>query len=96
MPFMRVVKKPIEVEAWKLDSRVLMHEPKDPDVPGWVWDSIANGKLRWSKDYNDWAVWSLEGLMVAKDHDFLIRGVIGEIYPCKGDIFEETYEIVKE
>lgn len=30
--------------------------------------------------------------MVAKDGDYIIKGVKGEIYPCKADIFEETYE----
>lgn len=90
---MKVIKKPVEVDAWKLDSSVLLYEPKDPDVPWWVWDSIETGKLRYSNDYNDWAVWSLEGLMVAHDKDYLIRGVMGEIYPCRGDIFEEFMKL---
>ena len=93
---MKVIKKPVEVDAWKLDSSVLLYEPKDPDVPGWVWDSIEKGKLKYDEVYNDWSVISLEGLMIAKDGDYVIRGVKGELYPCRGDIFEETYEIVKE
>jgi len=35
---------------------------------------------------------TLEGEMIAKLGDFIIRGVKGEIYPCKKDIFEMTYE----
>jgi hypothetical protein len=35
---------------------------------------------------------TLEGVMTAKPGDFIIRGVAGEIYPCKPDIFAETYE----
>lgn len=92
---MKAIKRPVEVDAWKLDSSVLLYEPKDPDVPEWVWDSIETGKLRYSNDYNDWAIWSLEGLMVAHDGDYLIRGVMGEIYPCRGDVFEETYEVIE-
>ena len=32
--------------------------------------------------------------MVAKAGDYIIRGVNGEIYPCKRDIFDKTYEAV--
>ncbi|KKM65389.1 hypothetical protein LCGC14_1491890 [marine sediment metagenome] len=35
---------------------------------------------------------TLEGLMVAREGDWIIRGVKGELYPCKPDIFEATYE----
>jgi len=37
-----------------------------------------------------------EGLMTGLPGDWLIRGVKGELYPCKPDIFEQTYEEVKE
>jgi hypothetical protein len=37
---------------------------------------------------------TLEGNMVAKPGDFIIRGVRGELYPCKPDIFNDTYEKV--
>ena len=37
---------------------------------------------------------TLEGLMTARQDDYVIRGVKGEIYPCKPDIFEQTYEAV--
>lgn len=39
---------------------------------------------------------TLEGVMVASPRDWLIRGVQGEVYPCKPDIFEATYEAVTE
>ena len=35
---------------------------------------------------------TLEGLMTASLNDWIIKGVSGEIYPCKPDIFEMTYE----
>ena len=34
--------------------------------------------------------------MVAKTGDYIIKGVQGEFYPCKPDIFKETYEKVEE
>jgi len=37
---------------------------------------------------------TLEGDMTASVGDFIIRGVQGELYPCKPDIFEKTYELV--
>lgn len=39
---------------------------------------------------------TLEGMMTAQVGDYIIRGVEGELYPCKPDIFEKTYEIVAE
>jgi hypothetical protein len=39
---------------------------------------------------------TLEGTMVAKKDDWIIKGVKGELYPCKPDIFEATYEKVED
>jgi len=39
---------------------------------------------------------TLEGLMHVEENDFVIRGIKGELYPCKPDIFEATYEPVEE
>ena len=39
---------------------------------------------------------TLEGLMIATEGDFIIKGIKGEFYPCKPDIFEATYEPVQE
>lgn len=35
---------------------------------------------------------TLEGTMTAKEGDYIIKGINGEFYPCKPDIFEKTYE----
>lgn len=40
------------------------------------------------------AIDTLEGVMLAEFGDFIIRGVQGEFYPCKPDIFAATYEAV--
>ena len=50
-----------------------------------------------SKDKNDKQcikIPTLEGEMTATIGDYIIRGVQGEFYPCKPDIFEKTYEKV--
>lgn len=39
---------------------------------------------------------TLEGTMVVSPGDYVITGVKGEIYPCKPDIFEATYELVAD
>jgi len=43
-------------------------------------------------DVSDVQVWTLEGPLSASPGDFIIRGVKGEFYPCKPDIFEATYD----
>lgn len=39
---------------------------------------------------------TLEGIMMASIGDYIIKGVKNEFYPCKPDIFEETYELLDE
>lgn len=39
---------------------------------------------------------TLEGLMTGEINDWIIKGVKGEFYPCKPDIFEQTYEPIEE
>ena len=38
---------------------------------------------------------TLEGVMIASLDDWIIKGVKGEFYPCKPDIFKETYECIE-
>jgi hypothetical protein len=64
---------------------------------------FANSKVRYHSyyDHNEYfeskttlTIKTLEGDMMASKGDFIIKGVKGEFYPCKPDIFEATYEIV--
>lgn len=52
---------------------------------------FAENKIWFDALGNIWIA-TLEGDMVAKKGDYIIKGVQGEFYPCKPDIFEETYE----
>jgi len=45
---------------------------------------------------NSLQIYTLEGTMKCSVGDFLIKGVAGEFYPCKADIFEKTYELVED
>lgn len=49
--------------------------------------------------YGEWvnevSIRTLEGTMTASIGDWIIKGVSGEFYPCKPDIFEKTYEAVE-
>jgi hypothetical protein len=47
-------------------------------------------------DDGKWFIDTLEGKMFVNDGDWVIRGVKGEFYPCKPDIFEATYDAVEE
>jgi hypothetical protein len=44
---------------------------------------------------DDLTIPTLEGEMTARKGDYIIKGIKGEIYPCKPDIFEATYELVE-
>jgi hypothetical protein len=41
-------------------------------------------------------IWTLEGVHLVNWDDWIIRGVAGELYPCRPDIFAQTYEPTKE
>ena len=51
---------------------------------------VSNGVVK-----EDLFINTLEGTMHASEGDWIIKGVHGEFYPCKPDIFEETYEPVE-
>ena len=84
-------KKPIVIEAFKLGE----------EWPDWWADAVSQNRVtthntdgRW-RDGPDYALIStLEGLMRADKGDWIIKGVVGEIYPCKPEIFDATYEAV--
>lgn len=65
-----------------------------------VWDFINDekGDMRTYSQQLDKTIKirTLEGDMIANVNDWIIRGVEGEIYPCKPRIFDKTYEPVEE
>lgn len=41
-------------------------------------------------------IMTLEGVITARLNDWVIKGVAGEFYPCRDDIFQKTYEVINE
>lgn len=88
---MKYRKKPVVVEAVQLNERCLIEED-------WFWDAVTRNEIivhdngKWNKNPAWCEIKTLEGVMVAKAGDYIIKGVRGELYPCKPDIFAETYE----
>lgn len=86
-------KRPVVVEAFRLDNYDTDHTVSLP--PQWFTAELV--KQRISMQPNGSAVIkTLEGVMTAEIGDWIIQGVKGEIYPCKNDIFRQTYEAVPE
>lgn len=77
-------KKPIVVEAFKFPGPMTQVCP-------WLLDAMDNGTVNVTDDYI--SIKTLEGTMNAFPGDWVILGIHGEIYPCKPDIFEATYEL---
>ena len=76
----------LELPAWLPPVSRQVGGEKYPGHPG-------VGEI-WRDEDNLW-IGTLEGNMVASPGDWIIRGVKGELYPCKPDIFAATYEAVE-
>ncbi len=95
---MKYRKKPVEVEAVKWDGSNLSEVPKwiasaiDKMMPIGIGAAPTGGIMRLGDELH---ISTLEGIMIAKPEDYIIKGIKGELYPCKPDIFEATYERVE-
>ena len=83
-------KRPVVMGAFRLG--------RDP-MPDWFCDKRSANEItthnvddRWRGGPDVALIKTLEGTMRAEYGDWIIRGVQGEVYPCKPDIFAETYE----
>lgn len=86
---MKYRKKPVVIEAFRLI--------KGEIIPQWFikeWDA-GNISLIGNEDGMSADINTLEGVMHASPGDYIIKGVHGELYPCKPDIFEATYDKVE-
>lgn len=92
---MQYRKKPIVIEAfqWIGESINALWHPK------WVVSAYIEGVISTSgsgqKNNRVMNIKTLEGNMTAQINDWIIQGVKNEIYPCKPDIFQATYELVE-
>lgn len=86
-------KKPVVIEAAKLTENNL-HQ-----LAAWCKGEpyrLYNTNNPWKKrGVIGLDIETLEGTMLAEFGDYIIKGVKGEFYPCKPDVFDMTYEAVK-
>lgn len=85
---MKFRKKPVVIEA------VLWNGTQVSEVTEWISDALHNDTIMRFGDKV--VIKTLEGNMIADPGDYIIKGVKGELYPCKPDIFEQTYEPIKD
>lgn len=90
---MKVRKKPVEVEAWPV-RELIGQASRDWDaLPQPIRDAYNDGRVFFNPDTID--IETLEGWHRAEPDDYIIRGVAGELYPIKPEIFAKTYEVVE-
>ena len=90
-------KKPVVVEAMTFDELVKYGKEKvgeDNLTNGMPWAFNVNGHAVSHENDECYIISTLEGTHHMTPNDMLIIGIQGEIYPCKVDIFNETYERV--
>ncbi|GAG70556.1 unnamed protein product [marine sediment metagenome] len=82
---MKFRKKPVVIDAMQWDGN-----NKDEI------DKFVGKELEYTAADTGLIITTLEGDMTANIFDWIIKGIEGEFYPCKPDIFEQTYDEVKQ
>lgn len=93
----KYVKKPIIIEAFKYEGDLIANG--ENCIPSWAIEAYENGILYYKEtDDNSSELFAktLEGDMLCEVGCYIIQGVEGEIYSCRSDIFDKTYEKVKD
>lgn len=95
---MKYRKKPVVIEAIKWDGH---NDSEIENFVGDMFDGYGDNLVAYrpsSEQYKSKLIYikTLEGVMTASVGDYIIKGVKGEYYPCKPDIFESTYEVCEE
>ena len=92
---MKFHKKPVVIEAITFDELVEHGKAQGAQLyNGMPWSFTYRGQPITHETDDCYLVPTLEGSMKFQRGDMLIAGVKGEIYPCRGDIFEVTCEVV--
>lgn len=84
-------KKPVVIEAVRWDGK-----PPTYDTIQAMESAELDEQVAICIDDNTLMISTLEGDMTAQVGDWIIKGIKGELYPCKDDIFLATYEPVSE
>lgn len=91
-------KKPVVIEARQFETNNEVGSPHMDDLVQWINTEGAptsDKDKRARHDGTDIYIETLEGTHKATVGDWIIKGVKGEFYPCKPDIFQQTYEPVE-
>lgn len=88
---MKYRKKPVVIDAIRCAEAIYLAAHDYWKLPEWLWEE--NAPVVFCPDCIH--IRTLEGDMRAELNDMIIRGVAGEIYPCKPEIFAATYEFVE-
>lgn len=92
---MKYRKKPVVVEAFKFDGD-FKTRTGEHYVPLWAEAALHEGIICFAGERCQiLAIRTSEGVKYIDIGDYVVRGIDGEIYPCKADIFEKTFEEVK-
>lgn len=93
---MQYRKKPVVIEAFQMTE---VRRSNNSEWPSWLhqtWNMEGEGSLFIDSDdptRQRLCIGTLEGVHKVGWGDWIIRGVKGELYPCKPDIFEASYEL---
>ena len=91
---MKYRKKPVVIEAFQFDG-YFIDFVGEPHAPLWAFEGLDTGVLTVESQASLY-VNTLEGKMLVSIGDYIIKGIKGELYPCKPDIFEATYELAEK
>jgi len=90
-------KKPVVIEAVQWHNHDYGDTLAWEEFPDWLTGALHTGEIKavfkGDVDYWELEIKTLEGTMKAGPGDWIVRGVKGELYPVKPDIFAETYEL---
>lgn len=96
---MKYRKKPAVIEAFQWTDK---NSKNIKSWPGWLYVNYTPNFKPYDKKRNsfyefkgNFYIYTLEGEHQVSENDWIIKGVKDELYPCKPDIFKETYEEVR-
>lgn len=86
---MQFRKKPVVIEAMQFTPEGMS------EIAFWLGDKLKPGGNMEQFENGEIGIHTLEGVMHASWGDWIIKGVQGEFYPCKPEIFDQTYDKVE-
>ena len=93
---MKVVKKPLVLDAWEtFETYGWRHENlPDRDFPSWIHEAWESGIIKFHEDNIE--INTMEGVIKYPYGYIIIKGIKGELYGIDSEVFEDTYDIVKD